>query len=59
MPSSTIVASLDVVERILETPVWNNRAKKVRTMKELRQLILEFCVDNGIVVETDGEMLCT
>ncbi len=59
MPSGTVVASLDVVVRILENPDWNERARKVKTLKEMRQIILDFCEVNGIVVKMDEETLCT
>ena len=59
LPSGTVVANLDVVLRILENPSWNKRARKVKTLKELRQIIFDFCKDNGIVVKTDEETLCT
>lgn len=59
MPSDTVVASLDVVVRILENPDWNKKARKVKTLKEMRQIILDFCKVNGIVVKIDGETLCT
>ncbi|MFQ6086615.1 MAG: hypothetical protein ACE5OV_01195 [Candidatus Bathyarchaeia archaeon] len=59
MPSGTLVASLDVVVRILEDPYWNKRAKKVKTLKEMRQIILDFCEGNGRVVKLDEETLCT
>jgi len=51
----TIVASLDVVIRILEDPKWNNRARKVKTLKELRQIILDFCEAHGGVTKIDEE----
>lgn len=59
LPSGTVVASLDVVVRILENPDWNKRARKVKTLKEMRQIILDFCEANGIVVKIDKETLCT
>ena len=59
LPRGTVVASLDIVVRILENPDWNRRAKTVKTLNELRQIILDFCETNGIVVKTDGETLCT
>jgi len=59
LPSDTVVASLDVVVRILENPDWNKKARKVKTLKEMRQIILDFCKVNGIVVKIDGETLCT
>ena len=59
MPSGTVVASLDVVIRILENPDWNRRARRVKTLKEMRQIILDFCEANGTVVKTDKETLCT
>ena len=59
LPSGTVVASLDVVVQILENPDWNKKARKVKTLKEMRQIILDFCEANGIVVKTDEETLCT
>ncbi len=59
LPSGTVVVSLDIVVRILENPDWNKRARKVKTLKALRQLILDFCEANGIIVEMDEETLCT
>ena len=59
LPSGTFVASLDVVVRILENPDWNKKARKVKTLKEMRQIILDFCEANGIVVKIDEETLCT
>jgi hypothetical protein len=57
--SGTVVVSLDIVVRILEDPDWKKRARKVKTLKEMRQIILEFCEANGRVVKTDEETLCT
>jgi len=59
LPSDTVVASLDVVVRILENPDWNKRARKVKTLKGMRQIILDFCEVNGIVLETEEETFCT
>jgi len=59
LPSGTVVASLDVVVRILKNPDWNKKARKVKTLKEMRQIILDFCEANGIVVKTDEETMCT
>ena len=59
LPSGIVVASLDVVVRILENPDWNKRARRVKTLKEMRQIILDFCEVNGIVVKIDEETLCT
>ncbi len=59
LPSGTVVVSLDIVVRILENPDWNKRARRVKTLKELRQMILDFCEANEIVVEMDEETLCT
>lgn len=58
LPRGTVVASLDIVVRILENPDWNRRARMVKTLNELRQIILDFCETNGIVVKTDRETLC-
>jgi hypothetical protein len=57
--SSTIVVSLDIVIQLLENPDWNRRARKVKTLKELRQIVLDFCEANGKIVTTDKETLCT
>jgi hypothetical protein len=57
--NNTIVASLDIVIRILEDPRWNKRAKKVRTLEEMRRMILDFCREKGIIVKVDGETCYT
>lgn len=59
MPSDTVVVSLDIVARILENPDWSKKARKVKTLKEMRQIILAFCEANGTVVRTDEETFCT
>lgn len=55
LPDGTVVASLDVLIRILENPDWNEKAKKVKTLKEMCQIILDFCEANGKVVTIDKE----
>jgi hypothetical protein len=57
--SDTVVTSLDLLIRILEDPSWKERAKKVRTLKEMRQMILDFCEINGRAVRLDKETLYT
>jgi very-short-patch-repair endonuclease len=57
--NDTVVASLDIVIRILEDPRWNRRAKKVRTLKEMRRMILDFCREKGVIVKVDGETCYT
>jgi hypothetical protein len=47
------------VIQLLENPDWKRRAKKVKTLKELRQIVLDFCETNGKIVTTDEETLCT
>lgn len=59
LPSGTVVATLDVLIRILENPDWNKKAGKVKTLKELRQILLDFCETNGVMVKIDEETLCT
>ncbi len=59
MPKGTLVASLNVIVKILNDPDWAKRARKVKTLKEMRRLILDFCEFNGKIVSIDGETLCT
>jgi len=59
LASDTVVVSLDIVARILENPDWSKKARKVKTLKEMRQIILDFCEANGTVVRTDEETFCT
>jgi hypothetical protein len=57
--SDTVVTSLDLLIRILEDPSWKERAKKVKTLKEMRQIILDFCETNGRTVRLDEDILYT
>ncbi len=59
MPSGTVVASLDVLVRILESPDWRKKAGRVKTLKQLRQLIIDFCEVNGRVVRANEETFYT
>jgi len=59
LPNGAVIASLDVVVQILEDPYWNKKARKVKTLKEMRQIILDFCEANGRVIKINGETFCT
>jgi hypothetical protein len=59
LSKGTVVADLDVVVRILADPDWNKKARKVKTLEELRQMILDFCEVKGKIVETNEEKMCT
>jgi len=52
---SKFVASLDVVIRLLDDPNWGEKAKKVKTLGEMRQLLLDFCRANGKVMQIDKD----
>jgi hypothetical protein len=54
----TIIASLDLLIQILEDPRWKKRAKNVRTLKDMRQMILDFCKAHGRTMKLDKETLC-
>jgi len=42
-----------MVIRILEDPKWNEGARKAKTLKELRQIILDFREAHGGVTKID------
>ena len=43
MVSSTVASSRDVAVRIVENPDWNKRARKMKTLREMCRIILDFC----------------
>lgn len=53
LPGRKLVVSLDVVIKILENPSWSKKAGKVRTLKEMRQVIMDFCEANGRAITID------
>ncbi|UCH31751.1 MAG: hypothetical protein JSV05_09750 [Candidatus Bathyarchaeota archaeon] len=54
MADIRFIASLDVVSRLLADPIWRRRAKKIRTLKEMEQILLEFCKINGKILRIDN-----
>jgi len=52
------VASLDVVVRLLGDPNWSEKAKKIKTLKEMKQILFDFCKANGKVVQVDKDTVC-
>ncbi len=52
-----IVASLDVVMRMLADPDWSIKAKEVKTLEEMRQILLDFCKAKGEIIHLDKEQL--
>lgn len=57
MCSGKLVASLDVVVQLLADPDWGIKAKKVRTLKEMRQILFDFCKANGKVIRIDKDTI--
>jgi hypothetical protein len=51
--SNELVASLDVVIHMLADPRWSERAKKVKTLREMQQFLLDFCKANGKIARID------
>ena len=51
--NSKFVASLDVVIRLLDDPNWSEKAKKIKTLKEMQLILLDFCKANGKVIWID------
>lgn len=57
MCSGKLVASLDVIVRLLSDPDWKEKARGVKTLKEMRRILLEFGRAKGNVVQVDKETL--
>lgn len=53
--NSKFVANLNVVICLLDDPSWSERAKKVKTLKEMRQILLDFCRVNGKLTKIDTD----
>jgi hypothetical protein len=51
------VGSLDIIVHLLENPRWRERAEKVKTLDEMRQILIDFCKTNGNVIQVDRETL--
>jgi len=52
-----IVGSLDVIIRMLDDPRWNEKAKRVKSMDELRRILIDFCNAEGEAVQLDKDTL--
>jgi hypothetical protein len=53
LKDSKLVASLDVVMSLLANPRWSRRAKDVKNLGEMKQILLEYCAAEGKVVRVD------
>lgn len=51
MGRGKIVGSLDIVVRLLADPDWGLRARKVKTLSEMRQILVDFCREYGQIVQ--------
>jgi hypothetical protein len=52
-----LVGNLDVIIRMLDDPNWSEKAKRVRSMSELRRILVDFCNAKGEVVQIDKDTL--
>lgn len=57
MFGSKLVGSLDIIIRMLNDPNWRERAEKVRTLSEMRRILIDFCKANGEVVQIDKDTI--
>ena len=55
MGSGKVVASLDIVVRLLADPDWGLKARKVKTLSEMRQILLDFCRVYGQIVQVNED----
>ncbi|UCB61070.1 MAG: hypothetical protein JSW72_03175 [Candidatus Bathyarchaeota archaeon] len=55
MHDGKFVANLNVVVRLLEDPQWSKRARQVKTLEDMRQILLDFCEARGKVVWIDED----
>lgn len=51
------MASLDVVISLLSNPKWSRRAKEVKNLSEMRQILLEYCAVEGKVMRVDQDLI--
>lgn len=58
MQNNKFIAGLDVVVRLLSDPNWSEKAKKIKTLEEMRQILFDFCEANGKVVQVDKDTFC-
>jgi hypothetical protein len=42
---------------MLANPRWRERAEDVKTLDEMRRILIDFCKANGSVIQVDGETL--
>lgn len=52
-----LVWSLDVIISMLDDPKWREKAERVRSVGELRQILVDFCNANGEVVQVDKDTM--
>ena len=51
------MGNLDIIIRMLANPRWRERAEDVKTLDEMRRILIDFCKANGSVIQVDGETL--
>ncbi|NIO36434.1 hypothetical protein GTO27_01890 [Candidatus Bathyarchaeota archaeon] len=55
MSCGKLVANLNVIICLLDDPSWREKAKKVKTLKEMRQVLLDFCRVKGKLTKIDTD----
>ncbi|UCE96505.1 MAG: hypothetical protein JSV51_02585 [Candidatus Bathyarchaeota archaeon] len=58
MGDTSLIAGLDVVVQILADSDWKKRAQKVKSLKELQKLLIDFCKAKGRVVRISKNTVC-
>ncbi|UCG36469.1 MAG: hypothetical protein JSV64_07660 [Candidatus Bathyarchaeota archaeon] len=57
MSRCEIVASLDLITQILADPVWSERAGRVKTLEDMRQMIVEFGRAKGRLIKMGSDTI--
>ena len=57
MLNEKLVGSLDIIIRMLDDPNWSRKAKRVRSISELRRILIDFCNAEGETVQIDKDTL--
>jgi len=57
LPNRKLVGSLDIIIRMLNDPNWSRKANRVKSMGELRRILVDFCNAKGEVVQIDKDTL--
>lgn len=52
-----LVGNLDIIIRMLDDPNWSEKAKRVKSMGELRRILVDFCNAKGEAVQIDKDTL--